>query len=79
MIAVFLHRLTTKIERLGYSRTCARFFAGFFYVEMVVVATLMGVLRVMQVTEWYPIAVRGAGACGNRPARCCPALLLIHS
>ncbi len=79
MIAQFLHRLTTKIQRLGYTKACARFFAGFFYVEMAIVATLMGMLRVMQVTEWDMIAVRGTGAFGHSPARCCPALLLIHS
>jgi hypothetical protein len=79
MIAQFIHRLTTKIERLGYTRTCARFFAGFFYVEMVIVATLMGMLRVMQVMELNPVTGRSTGPCGHCPARCCPALLPIHS
>ncbi|MCK9581734.1 MAG: hypothetical protein M0Q92_14990 [Methanoregula sp.] len=79
MIAHFLHQLTKKIQRLGYAKEYARVFAGFFFIEMVVVATLMEMLRVVQNAESYPIAVRGNGAGGYRPARFCPALLLIHS
>lgn len=78
MIAKILHRLTTKIQQLGYALAAARFFARFFYVEMVVVAILMGMPAVMQDRAWDAISGRGTGARGDVPARFCPALFAIH-
>ena len=51
MFAQLLHRITTKIRRLGYAKERARFLAGFLVTEMVVVAVIMGMLRFMQNRE----------------------------
>lgn len=78
MIAKILHRLATIIQQLGYAKAAARFFAGFFYVEMVIVATLMGMLRFVQDTKRFEISGTRPGACGQSPVRGCPALFLIQ-
>jgi len=78
MIAKILHRLTTKIRQLGYAQAAARFYAGFFIVEMVIVATLMGALRVMQDITDFEISGTRQGACGQGPVRGCLALLPIQ-
>jgi hypothetical protein len=78
MIAKILHRLTTKILKLGYAHAAARFYAGFFIVEMVIVATLMGALRVMQEIKRFEISGTRPGACGQGPVRGCPALFPIQ-
>ena len=78
MIAKILHRLTTKIRQLGYAIAAARFYAGFLIVEMVIVATLMGALRVMQDMKRFEIFGTRQGACGQGPVRGCPALFLIQ-
>jgi hypothetical protein len=78
MIAKILHRLTTKIRQLGYARAAARFYAGFLIVEMVIVATLMGALRVVQDITGFEISGTRLGACGQSPVRGCPTLLSIQ-
>ncbi|PKL65498.1 MAG: hypothetical protein CVV32_03295 [Methanomicrobiales archaeon HGW-Methanomicrobiales-3] len=78
MIAKILHRLTTKILKLGYAHAAARFYAGFFIVEMVIVATLMGALRIVQDITDFEIPGTRQGACGQGPVRGCPALFLIQ-
>lgn len=78
MIAKILHRLTTIIQQLGYAKAAARFFAGFFYVEMVLIATLMGMLRFVQDTKRFEISGTRQGASGQSPVRGCPTLLSIQ-
>ena len=68
MIAEFLHRITTKIRRLGYAREHALFLAGFLVTMTVAIAVLMGILRAMQNKTFEPVSGRGTGYCGQTAA-----------
>ncbi len=59
MAQKFCSRTTRKLQRMGLSRKLARFYAGFFYVSMMVVCGLFGLLDGMAALPYYP--ENGAG------------------
>ena len=64
-LAHFLHRLTTKIRRLGYEKMLARFLAGALVVWMVDVAILLHGVRVVHSAPFDPMTGDSTGYCGQ--------------
>jgi hypothetical protein len=65
MLAHFLHRLTTKIRRLGYVKIHARFLARALVIWMVDVAVLLRKVQVVQNVAWDPMTGGSTGYCGQ--------------
>jgi hypothetical protein len=77
-LAHFLHRLTTKIRRLGYEKKHARFLAGALVVLMVDVAILLNGVRVVQDAPFGPMTGDSTGYCGQIAAESYYAPFGIH-
>ena len=67
MAQKFCSRITRKLRRMGLGRKSARFFAGFFYVSMMVVCGLFGLLEGKAGLSYYPENGAGIGFADARP------------
>lgn len=65
MLAHFIHRITTKICRLGYARKRARFLAVVVTGWMITVIVLTGIVRVVQDDAGDGKSGRSTGYCGQ--------------
>lgn len=65
MLAELLFRITTKIRRLGFMKTCTRSLAGILLTGLVVVTVITGIVRVRQNKECKMITGRSTGYCGQ--------------
>ncbi|MEN6442442.1 MAG: hypothetical protein ABFC71_01645 [Methanoregula sp.] len=71
MLGNFCTKTARKIKKLGYARTVAVFYAGFFYSMMLLVCAVMGILSAL--VEQHNKAT-GSGKCtaGARAGRVSP-------
>ena len=77
-LAHLLHRLTTKIHRLGYAKKLSRFLAGALVVLMVNVAVFLNEVRVVQNAPFDPMSGDSTGYCGQIAALSYYAPFSIH-